>query len=171
MDGWQSNWDIHREEAIMKCSWTKPLKEYQFKFLPVLSNLLAASQFDGQRCTGSPTHRDFQPTWSTGRICRASLMKAPARPGAPIYLPSSTTCPPSLWDESPLFFVSVYAHLDLDVLPHHVEAHLLHPFKIPSSASKRLTIHKLTLVVLLLICSITAEKMNRIHKYQKKSTI
>ena len=26
MDGWQSNWDIHWEEAIMKCSWTKPYK-------------------------------------------------------------------------------------------------------------------------------------------------
>ena len=161
MDGWQSNWDIHREEAIMKCSWTKPLKEYQFEFLPGLSNLLAASQFAGQRCTGSPTHRDFQPTWSTGSRCRASLMKAPARPGAPIYLPSSTTCPPSSLRWEPA--ISCAAHLDLDVLPHHVEAHLLHPFKIPSSASKRLTIHKLTLEVLLLICSITAEKMNRIH--------
>ena len=26
MDGWQSNWDIHWEEAIMKCSWTKPYR-------------------------------------------------------------------------------------------------------------------------------------------------
>ena len=80
-------------------SWSAPeqnlTETYKFKFLPVLSNLLAASQFDGQRCTGSPAHRDFQPTWSTGSRCRASLMKAPARPGAPIYLPSSTICPPS----------------------------------------------------------------------------
>ena len=158
MDGWQSNWDIHREEAIMKCSWTKPFKEYQFEFLPVPSNLFAASQFDGQRCTGSPTHRECSTdlTWRTARS-KAS----PARPGAPIYPPSSTICPPRSLRWEPA--ISCAAHLDLDVLSHHVEAHLLHPFKIPSSASKRLTIHKLTLEVSLLICSITTEKMNRIH--------
>ena len=77
-------------------SWSAPEQKlfstHQFRFSPAPSNPLAASQFDGQRCTGSPTH---QPTWSTGSRCRASLMKAPARPGAPIYLPSSTICPPS----------------------------------------------------------------------------
>ena len=73
----------------------------------------------------------------------------PARPAAPTYLPRSTTGPSVQRKWQKLKSFSPATDLNLDVLPHHVETHLLHPLKIPPKCRKYLRLENILSSVLL----------------------